>query len=108
MIGSQCNFGDHYWDIWDQKANKWLHSGVPCQRMEPNKWHHIQWYLERDSSSYRYNTLVVDGTAYAVNRTFSPSTTNWKNTMGVQWQLDKSSTGVDLHQWVDNVKLTMW
>ena len=108
MIGSQCNFGDGFWDIWDQKANQWLHSTIRCQRMEPNKWHHIQWYVERDDSSYRYDTLVVDGTSYSVNRTFSPSPTTWGNSMGVQWQLDKSSTGVDLHEWVDNVKLTVW
>ncbi len=108
MVGSQCNFGDGYWDIWDQKANQWLHSDVRCPRMEPNKWHHIQWSMERDNSSYRYDTLVVDGKSYAVNRTFSPSASTWRNSMGVQWQLDKSSTGVDIHEWVDNVKLTVW
>jgi len=108
MIGSQCNFGDGFWDIWDQKANKWLHSEIRCQRMEPNKWHHIQWYMERTSDTYRYDTLVVDGTSYAINRTFSPSSTTWPDETGVQWQLDKSSTGVDIHEWIDNVKLTVW
>ena len=108
MIGSQCNFGQGYWDIWDQKANQWLHSTVRCQRMAPNTWHHIQWYLYRDNNTYHYDTLVVDGTAYNINRTFSPTPSNWPSQTGVQWQLDKSSTGVDLHEWVDNVKLTVW
>jgi hypothetical protein len=108
MIGSQCNFGDGYWDIWDQKANKWLHSDIRCQRMAPNTWHHVQWWTERDDSTYRYNTLVVDGTAYAINRTFSVSSSTWPDEMGVQWQLDKSSTGVDIHEWIDDVKLTVW
>jgi hypothetical protein len=76
--------------------------------MTPNTWHHIQWYVERDNDTYHYDTLVVDGTSYGINRTFSPSATPWANSMGVQWQLDKSSTGVDIHQWVDNVKLTVW
>jgi hypothetical protein len=109
MIGSQCNFGDGFWDIWDSKANQWLHSDVRCDRMEPQRWHRIQWYLERlGSDAYRYNTLVVDGKSYDINRTFSPNPTTWKDTMGIQWQLDQSSTGVDIHQWIDNVKLTVW
>lgn len=108
MIGSQCNFGDGYWDIWDQKANQWLHSDIRCQRMAPDQWHHIQWYMERDGNSYHYDTLVVDGASYSINRTFSPTSTSWKESMGVQWQLDESSTGVDIHEWVDNVKLTVW
>jgi hypothetical protein len=28
--------------------------------------------------------------------------------MDVQCQFDPSSTGVDLHPWPDNVKLTVW
>ena len=109
MIGSQCNFGDGYWDIWDSKNKQWLHSGVTCGRMAAGQWHHIQWYMERlGTSQYRYNTLVVDGQAYPINRTFSPNPTNWPDTMGIQWQVDQSSSGVDLHEWVDNVKLTVW
>jgi hypothetical protein len=109
MIGSQCNFGDGFWDIWDSKANKWLHSDVRCDRMEPKKWHRIQWYMERQGSdSYRYVTLVLDGKSYDINQTFSPNPTPWKDTMGIQWQLDQSSTGVDIHQWIDSVKLTVW
>ncbi len=108
MIGSQCNFGDGYWDIWDQAANKWLHSNVTCSRMAPNQWHHIQWYLYRDGNTYHYDTLVVDGTPYNINRTFSPTASSWQPSMGVQWQLDQSNSGVDLHEWIDNVKLTVW
>ncbi len=108
MIGSQCNYGNGWWDIWDSKNNKWLHSNVSCQRMAPNQWHHIQWYVERNDAQYRYDTLVVDGKPYSINRSFDIATVNWQDSMGVQWQLDQSSTGVDLHEWVDNVRLTVW
>ena len=109
MIGNQCNFGDGYWDIWDSAANQWLHSDVPCKRMEPGKWHHIQLRMERlGTDHYRYDTLVLDGQAYDINRTFDPNPTPWKDTMGIQWQLDQSSSGVDIHEWIDNVKLTVW
>jgi hypothetical protein len=108
MIGSQCNFGEGFWDLFDSKANKWVQSNVACNRMAPNEWHHIQWYLERSDDHYRFATLVVDGKAYDINQVFDPNLINWQNSMGVQWQLDQSSTGVDLHEWIDNVRLTVW
>ncbi len=108
MVGSQCNYGNGVWDLWDQKNNQWMPTSVACKRMAPNAWHHIQWYVERSSASYTYNTLVVDGTAYNFNKTYQPSHENWQDAVGVQWQLDQSANGGDVHEWIDNVKLTMW
>jgi hypothetical protein len=28
--------------------------------------------------------------------------------VGIQYQLDQDSTGTPVHEWVDQVKLTMW
>ena len=110
MIGSQCDFGDGEWDLWDSLNNKWIKdSGVPCPRFTPNAWHHIQWYLERVSSTqYKYVTLVVDGQAHTLNRTFTANPTNWGDNLGVQWQLDENSTGTALNEWVDKVTVTIW
>lgn len=57
---------------------------------------------------YRYNTLVVDDHSYTVDQTYETSPTSWPDAIGVQWQLDEDSSGTSLHQWIDNVKLTMW
>jgi hypothetical protein len=110
MVGSQCNFGYGIWQIWNQAAIRWIDTSIPCRRFSANTWHHIQWYAERASSNqYRYKTLVVDGTPYSLNnRTFYGSRQNWADVIGVQWQLDLGATGVDAHQWVDKVKLTIW
>lgn len=110
MIGSQCDFGDGQWDLWDSLHGAWVKdSGVPCPRFSANTWHHIQWYLERVSSTqYKYVTLVVDDKPYSLNRTFSANPTSWGNNLGVQWQLDENSTGAALNEWVDKVKVTIW
>ena len=110
MIGSQCNFGDGWWDLWDSKNNQWIHSSVPCPRWGANSWHHVQWYVERlpQSQQYRYDTLVFDGTAHPINATYTTNPTTWPDAVGVQWQLDQSANGAPLHEWIDDVRLTMW
>ena len=109
MIGSQCNFGDGHWDTWNQAGGNWVHTAIPCPRFSPGTWHHIQWYVQRVSSTqYRYDTLVVDGQVYSVNQTFSGSSVSWADTLGVQWQLDLGSNGLPANQWIDQVTLTAW
>jgi hypothetical protein len=109
MIGSQCDFGDGFWDTWDSKNNHWVHTTIPCKRFTPNSWHHIQWYVERISpNQYRYNILVVDNQAYTLNQVFEVNPINWQDGIGVQWQLDNNGAGTPLHEWIDNVKLSTW
>jgi len=110
MIGSQCNFGDGWWDVWDSQNNKWIHSSVPCPRWGGNSWHHVQWYVERlpQSRQYRYDTLVFDGTAHPINATYTTNATTWPDAIGVQWQLDQSANGAPLQEWIDDVRLTIW
>jgi hypothetical protein len=109
MIGSQCNFGLGVWDIWNSASHHWLRTSIPCPRFTAGTWHHIQWYVQRVSrNQYRYRTLAVDGKAHTVNQTFYTNPINWQDNLGVQWQLDLNSSGVDAHEWIDNVKLTAW
>ncbi len=109
MAGSQCNFDNGVWDTWNQSAGHWVSTSIPCHRFSSGTWHHIQWYITRPSSNqYHYATLVVDGTAYSVNQTYYGNYQGWSDTVGVQWQLDLGSSGVDAHEWIDKVKLTIW
>lgn len=108
MIGSQCDFGDGYWSTWDSKGGAWILNGIPCGHW-PAGWHHVQWYYERISpTQYRYDTLVFDGQAYGLNQTWTVNSTTWPDMIGIQYQLDQDPTGTPLHEWVDNVTLTMW
>ena len=108
MIGSQCDFGDGYWATWDTEGDRWVLNGIPCTHWTPG-WHHVQWYLERISATqYRYDTLVFDGKAYGLNQTWNFGSSTWQDMIGVQYQLDQDTSGTPLHEWVDNVTLTMW
>jgi hypothetical protein len=109
MIGSQCAFGHGYWNTWDSANNRWSMTGIPCPRWAPSTWHHIQWFVERVSpTQYRYDTLVIDGQGYGVNQTWAVSRTRWPNAVGIQYQLDQSADGIRIHEWIDNVQLTVW
>ncbi len=108
MIGSQCDFGDGYWSTWDSQDGSWILNGIPCSHWTPG-WHHIQWYVERISSTqYRYDTLVVDGQGYGLNQTWNVNDTTWQDMTGIQFQLDEDTSATPLHEWVDNVTLTEW
>jgi hypothetical protein len=109
MIGSQCDFGDGYWDTWDSANFRWIENDIPCPRWAANTWHHIQWYVERvTATQYRYDTLVVDGKGYGLNQVWAANPITWPDAVGIQWQLDQGVKGVELHEWTDNVKLTLW
>ena len=108
MIGSQCDFGDGYWSTWDSQGGRWILNGISCPHWTPG-WHHVQWYDELISTTqYRYDTLVFDGTPYGFNQTWSYNDTTWPDMIGIQYQLDQDPSGTPLHEWVDNVTLTMW
>jgi len=109
MMGSQCNFESGVWDIWDSKNFRWVPTSAGCHRFSPDTWHHVQWYVERwGSHQYHYGVLVVDGEAHTFDRTFDTNSASWQDSVGVQFQLDQDSSGTPLHEWVDNVKLSIW
>ena len=110
MIGSQCNYAAKVWDVWNEATNSWIHTTVPCPKFSANVWHHIQWYVQRvpNTHYYHYVTLVVDGHAYSINRTYPAKYLAWGDNLGVQYQLDVNSTGVGYHEWVDKSKFTIW
>jgi hypothetical protein len=109
MMGSQCNFESGVWDVWDSKNFAWKATSAACNRFSPDTWHHIQWYVERwGSHQYHYGVLVVDGKVYTLDRTYDTNSVGWANSVGVQFQLDQDASGTPLHEWVDNVKLSVW
>jgi hypothetical protein len=110
MFGSQCDLGAGKWDVWDEMDGQWIHTNIACKTFAPNVWHHIQWYVQTNTSAHTYTfvTLVVDGTAYTVNQTYSAKNLSWADDVGVQYQLDVNATGNGYHEWVDESTLTIW
>ena len=62
----------------------------------------------RTNHTYTYVAMVIDGTPYTLNTTYSGSYLNWGNTIGVEIQLDGNSSGTAIHEWVDQWTLTVW
>ncbi len=110
MIGSQCDIAAGVWDTWDEYNGHWHHTTIPCHRFPAGTWHHIQWYVTTNHSNhtYHYVLLVVDGTPYTVNQTYSAKNLHWGDNIGVQYQLDVNASGQGYHEWFDNSKLTIW
>jgi hypothetical protein len=110
MFGSQCNLAAGKWDVWDELNGRWVHTAIPCKQFEPDVWHHIQWYVQRidGTQNYTFVTLVVDGTPYALNQTYSAKYVGWKDDIGVQYQLDVNATGAGFREWIDRSSLTVW
>jgi hypothetical protein len=110
MFGSQCDFGNGKWDVWDEANGRWLPTTVACKSFEPGTWHHIQWYITDNKSArtYTFMTLVVDGVPYVLNLTYGAKNVGWSDEVGVQYQLDVNATGNGYHEWVDDSNLTVW
>ena len=110
MIGSQCDYGQGWWDTWDEASGHWLPTNIPCPKFSPNTWHHVQWYVTTNTNSHQYTyvTLVVDGNSKPVNVTRNAKYLAWGDNIGVQWQLDVNASGQGYHEWIDNAKLTIW
>jgi hypothetical protein len=110
MFGSQCDIAVGKWDVWNEAGGAWEHTSISCGHPEPNVWHHIQWYVQRQTNAktYTFVTLVVDGTSYSINKTYSARNVGWQDDVGVQYQLDVNASGGGYHEWVDQSVLTIW
>jgi hypothetical protein len=57
-----------------------------------------------------HGNLTIDGvtTQWHLPEPIGPAPAGWTSNAGVQLQLDIGSSGTDLEEWFDNVKLTVW
>ena len=110
MIGSQCNVAAGVWDLWDELNGHWIHTTITCHGFPAGSWHHIQWYVQTNHNThqYTYRTLVVDGRAHPINRSYYAKNIGWYANIGVQYQLDVNASGQGYSEWFDLSKLTVW
>lgn len=114
MFGSQCNYAAAVWDGWTENTSgggSWVPTNIPCKKLSSNSWHHLIWYVKRVGTTLdqiQYVSLTLDGVTYNVNMLEPSQVTSWNQVLGVQYQQDIGPSGIGFHQWVDNVKLTIW
>ncbi|MGA2960518.1 MAG: hypothetical protein ABSD96_02515 [Candidatus Korobacteraceae bacterium] len=118
-FGTQCNYVEAVWDVWNEGAGSWERTRVPCRKFQPGEWYHLTMTFHRtpdlnehyDSLSIvQYNILkrIAGSQNYALNLTYpsGPLPTGWTENMGVQFQMDIGPRGTEMTEWVDVVSLT--
>jgi hypothetical protein len=116
MFGTQCNYSNGQWQIWNEGSHYWLNSGIACQKFTPGKWYHITWKFHRGTgtnTNMYYDSLMIQQqgqwgmTRYLnIAEPSGPLPTGWGDNLGVQFQLDLGPSGGELHEWIDQVTLT--
>ncbi|MFL6258323.1 MAG: hypothetical protein ACJ76Y_01320 [Thermoanaerobaculia bacterium] len=113
MFGSQCNYGrGGFWDGWNQQTGHWVQTSFPCS-FSTGVWHHAVYFVQRVGDArdqVLYGNVTIDGvtTQWNLLEPVGPTPAGWSSNLGVQFQLDIGSSGTDLEEWVDDVKLTVW
>jgi hypothetical protein len=113
MFGSQCNYGrGGFWDGWNQQTGHWVQTSFPCS-FSTGVWHHAVYFVQRVGDArdqVLYGNVTIDGvtTQWNLLEPVGPTPAGWSSSLGVQFQLDIGSSGTDLEEWVDDVKLTIW
>jgi hypothetical protein len=108
----QCEYPKQMWRVWDQAGRGWKSTSVACPQWTPNVWHTVQMYITTDHVNHTetYHSLVVDGQLYPLEMTIGVTNVGFESNLGFQFQIDNKngSTGPGVHEWIDNVSLTVW
>ncbi|HET7184269.1 MAG TPA: hypothetical protein VFI82_06265 [Terriglobales bacterium] len=120
MFGTQCDYGNGWWDVWNQQQGYWVATSVPCVPFQPNVWYHITWNLHRtpdklmhydNFSIVQYDTTnkIVSSHTYTLNMAYpsGPLPRGWDSVIGVQFQMDANANGGQMQEYVDRVSLTV-
>ena len=119
MFGTQCDYGNGAWDVWDGLHGQWVPSSVPCAKFKPNVWYHITETFYRTSDTrehyqgltivqYNSNMTIASSKSYTLGMVepSGPLPTGWGENLGVQFQMDIGPAGGTLTEWVDKVTLS--
>lgn len=105
--GTECNFRqDGVWDIWDPLNEKWVPTSVACKPFPANTWIHLVWNFERVNGQAHYISLVINGTTFNIDQTFSPQTDWTLEDINIAFQLDGDFEQDPYTVWLDKVTLT--
>jgi hypothetical protein len=76
--GHECRIaGGHQWDTWNNGAQKWVPSGIPCNPVS-NQWNHLVIQVQRTSDNQLlFQSITLNGQTANLNRTDTPTDTTW-------------------------------
>lgn len=107
--GHECRLGGggYEWDIWNNPAQKWSPTGIPC-RPQANAWNHVIIEVERTSDdNLHFVSITLNGTKTMVDRYDTSTPTNWYGiTLNYQQDGDYAQHGYSV--WLDKMNLEYW
>jgi hypothetical protein len=111
IFGTQCNVLDgNNWDVWDNRNNQWVHTGVWCGAPVALQWHHVTVEVERASDGgdwLHYIAITLDGNKYYIDRWYPPAWSGWTG-VTVNFQMDTDYAGHGYSTWLDKLTLSYW
>ncbi|HZQ24070.1 MAG TPA: hypothetical protein VFA89_14865 [Terriglobales bacterium] len=106
--GHECRIvGGNEWDIWDNQAQAWHPTGIPCNPQN-NTWNHLTIQAQRTSDNHLlFQSITLNGKTSTLNYYESPTSTGWKG-ITINYQQDGNSQQQQYSVWLDKVNFTYW
>lgn len=119
-FGTQCNYNQGFWDLWNEYLGEWMKSNIPCTKFTPGAWYHITMMFHHTPDTmehydlleivqYNSQNRIVAMHTYMPNAAYpsGPLPATWTENMGVQFQMDIGPHSAQMNEWVDLVSLTV-
>ncbi len=106
--GHECRIaGGNEWDIWDNPAQHWHPTGIPCNPVS-NAWNHLTLQVQRTSSNQLlFQSITLNGVTSTLNYSENPTTTTWYG-VTINYQQDGNSKQTPYSVWLDNLNFSYW
>lgn len=106
--GHECRImGGHQWDVWDNVAQHWHPTGIPCYPNN-NAWNHLVIQVQRSSSNQVvYQTITLNGVKSNVNYVSNPINTSWYG-VTINYQQDGNYAQQPYSVWLDKLNFSYW
>jgi hypothetical protein len=106
--GHECRIaGGHQWDVWNNKAAKWVPTGVPCNPLN-NAWNHLVLQVQRTSNDQLlFKSITLNGSTATLNHLDSPTSTSWYG-VTINYQQDLNHVPTPYSIWLDKLNFSYW
>ncbi len=105
--GHECRIaGGHQWDVWDNPAQAWHATGIPCNPV--NGWNHLIIKVQRSSSNALvFQSITLNGYTANTNYTSTPTATTWYG-ITINYQQDGNYAQQAYSIWLDKLNFSYW
>jgi hypothetical protein len=106
--GHECRIaGGNEWDIWDDPAQTWHPTGIPCNPVA-NAWNHLVLMVQRTSDNQLlFESITLNGVTAPLNYYENPTATTWYG-ITVNYQQDGNYEQSPYSVWLDKLNFAYY